>query len=216
MQAERQKILRMLQQGQIDADEAMQLLNAIDTGEATDAADPFTVEADDVDTSANVLTGDVISPNQAHPDMDKFRRFWQIPFFIALACLIASALGLRALYQTADGRIGFWFVCVWSLFMLTVLLTTLAFLSRRSPWLHVRVQERNGRRIAISLPLPLRLASWGITMARGFADEESQDKLDMAASFLDVANENMHHPDNEPVMINIDGESGDQVQVYIG
>lgn len=218
MRAERKTILQMLQQGQINTDEAMQLLRALDTGEvAAETAVNADPTCDDTTASANpVLACDVISPTGMPPDMDRLRRFWQIPFFAALAFFLATALGLRAMYQASDGAIGFWFVCVWSLFLCTFLLTALAFMSRRAPWLHVRVQERGGRRIAISLPLPLRLATWGVTTAQGFADEEAQGKLDMAASFLTAARLNWQQPDSEPVMIDVHDDDGDQVQVYIG
>jgi hypothetical protein len=80
----------------------------------------------------------------------------------------------------------------------------------------VRVQEKQGRRIAISLPLPLQLASWGVGIARRHADESERYKLEMAASFLAEARQNWQNTAADPLVINVDDEDGDKIQVYIG
>lgn len=206
MNDERQQILQMLQEGKITTEQAMELLEAIDTDTAPLPA--FTA------SPAEPMVGEIVS--EATPNMDRYRSWWQIPFFISLAVMVLFGFWLRALYQSADGALTFGFICVWSLFMLTVGLTTLAFLSRRAAWVHVRVQEKKGRRVAISLPLPLGIASWGINLARGFVDDATQIKLDMASEFVKSAKESMQEPGHEPLTIHVDDEDGDRVQVYIG
>lgn len=100
--------------------------------------------------------------------------------------------------------------------MFAFLATLLAFFSRRAAWLHVRVKEKEGRRIAISLPLPLGLAGWGIRAARGFVDEKTRGQLNMAEAFLAAARDELKQPGSGPMTIHVDDDDGDQVQVYIG
>ena len=196
----RQQVLQMVQNGKLTAEQAQELLQALEPA----AAEPETV-----------LTGEVIPPDDT-PDMDRLRRFWQYPFFIALAVFVLIGLGLRSLYQSSAGAITFWFVCLLSLFILTFLLTMIAFMSRRSPWLHVRVKEKGGRKIAISLPLPLRLTQWGIQIARGFVPAKEQVNLEIAAEFLQSAQDDLKSAGANPLMIDVDDDDGDQVQVFIG
>ncbi len=200
----RNQILQMVQDGVVTAEQAQELLQALQSPSDTPQDEP-----------SPVLTGDVIQPEPA-PDMDRFRRFWQYPFFIALFALLLTGLGLRALYQSSEGAITLWFVCVLSVFILLFALTSLAFMSRRSAWLHVRMKEKKGRKIAISLPLPMGLARWVMNIARGFVPNKEQANLDVASEFLQAAQDDLRSPGAEPLMINVDDEDGDQVQVFIG
>jgi hypothetical protein len=197
----RQQVLQMLQDGKLTAEEAQELLQALE---------PAAAEA-----PQEAIEGEIVEPVEP-PDMDRFRRFWQYPFFISLAVLIGVGLGLRSMYQASEGAITFWFVCVLILFILTFILTALAFMSRSAPWVHVRVKEKSGRKIAISLPLPMGLAQWGINIARNFVPDAERGNLDMAAEFIRSARHDLKGPDTEPFMINVDDEDGDQVQVFIG
>lgn len=209
MSEARRQVLTMLQEGKITADQAANLLQALGDDEAAPLPAVFS------EPESPPLEGDVMR-SAPPPDMDRYRRFWQIPFFITLTVMLLLGMWLRSLYQSSAGAITFGFVCVWSLFMFTFLLVALSFMSRSATWLHVRVREKNGRRVAISLPLPLRLATWGLSFARRFVPESEQDKLDMAAEFVNAARDNLKQAAAEPIMINVDDEDGDQVLVYIG
>ncbi len=206
MSEAKKQILQMLQDGKVTADQAMELLQAV-----TPTGESETFDSEEPEP----LTGDIIQPS-APPDMGRFRQFWQIPFFIALGALIVSGLGLRSLYRSSEGNISFWFICVWSIFVFTFILAMLAFMSRNAAWVHVRVKERGGRRISISLPLPLSLASWVLKIIRGFVGDEEREKLDLAASLITAARENLKMPGSDPLMVNVNDDDGEQVQVYIG
>lgn len=204
MSETQRQILQMVEDGTLTAEEAMDLMQAVASSD--ESAVPKAEEA-------RRVAGEVITPSKA-PDMERFRRFWQIPFFISLALLLGSGLWLRGLYRSSEGSITLGFVCIWSVFIFAFVLTSLAFISRQSAWMHVRVKEKGGRRIAISLPIPLRIANWAIGFARGFVKEES--KLDLAAGFLAAAQDNFKTAAADPLMINVDDDDGDQVQIYIG
>lgn len=202
MSEARNQVLQMLQDGKLTAEQAQELLQALEPESTTD-------------DTREAIQGEIVEPVEP-PDMDRFRRFWQYPFFISLAVLIAVGFGLRSMYQASEGAMTFWFFCVLSLFILTFILTALAFISRSAPWLHIRIKGKEGNKIAISLPLPMGLAQWGIGIARNFVPEPEQANLDMAATFIRTARHNLNGPDVEPLMINVDDEDGDQVQVFIG
>lgn len=204
MSETRRQVLQLLQDGKITADQALELLAAMESPEQPG------------ETAEEVLTGDIIQP-EPPPDMSRFRRFWQIPFVVSLGVLLIVGLILRSMYQSSNGALSLGFICVWSIFILAFGLTVLAFMSRRSAWLHVRVQERNSHRIAISLPLPLGLAEWGVKLAQNFVHEpDEQNKLSMAGEFIAEARKNMSQPGADPFMVHVDDDDGDKVQVFIG
>lgn len=201
---ERRQILQMLQDGTLTTDQAIELLNVLEEDEGEETAV----------TATAPLEGDILS--DPAPDMDRYRHFWKIPFLVCLAVLLFFGFWLRGIYQSNEGTLTFGFMCIWSFFMLAFLAALLAFFSRTAAWLHVRVKEKEGRRIAISFPLPLGLVGWGIKIAHGFVDEKSRLHLEMADSFLTAAKEEMKQPGARPMTINVNDDDGDQVQVYIG
>jgi hypothetical protein len=221
MDDERRQVLQLLRDGKISTEQAMELLAALapddTTAESSPPPEPPPAYTDPsyYKESDTAVTGDILYPNSP-PNMDSYRRFWQIPFFISLAFVTLFGLWLRAIYQSSAGAMTFGFICVWSFFMLSLLAALLAFLSKRAAWLHVRVQEKEGHRIAISLPLPLQPAKWGLRFASNFVDEATRTNLAMAAEFIDAAQESLRDENAEPMTIHVDDDDGDKVQVFIG
>jgi hypothetical protein len=206
------RILEMLEKGTITADEAAKLLEAIAHDEgATDTAD---ATADAGDHEPIAVEPDQITLGSFEPDAKRWNRFRQIPFAVAITVLVISAWGLYALYRQADARITFGWLAVLVLFLFSILATVVTFWMLRAPWMHVRIEERDGKRIAISLPLPLTLANWGLQIARRYVDEQTAEYLDTSTEFLKVMRQG-HGKEAKPVMVDID-EDGQRVQVYIG
>ncbi len=216
-----EQVLRQLSAGELTAEEANALLAdaPVPVSTATETASPLP-PADPAETPTDALpveeapaspAGDILMP----PDLDRFRRMWQIPFAIALGFVVLSALCMSA----AQGVPGFFgavgFLCAWSAFMIAAVAVAIAFWSRTARWVHVRIQEQAGKRIAVSLPVPLRLVNWLTTIARPFVDEETRGHMDMTAEFIDAMKEEMNRPDAEPLIVDVDDE-GQQVQVYFG
>ena len=197
MSDEKDKVLSMLQNGTIDAEQANELLGAM-------AAE----DEEKVITAVSETSGDI-------PDMDRYRSFWIAPFVILSAVTTLLALWLRALSTNRKSRLPFGFLIVLSLFLFSLGLTILIFMSRKSTWVHVRVQEKDGANIAISMPLPLSLAGWAVDYAREFVQGEALDNLNMAATAIAAAQESFNDPNADPIMINVDDEDA-HVQVFIG
>lgn len=90
----------------------------------------------------------------------------------------------------------------------------LAWASRTAPWLHVRVHQRPGetpQKIAISFPLPIRLAGWGLrTFGHYIPNMEGVD-LEGVMKAIDESAK-----DGTPFFVDVDDEDGERVQVFIG
>jgi hypothetical protein len=199
------QILNMLEQGAITAEEAARLLEAIGTEEPmvedAPAPEPMAMEPDEIVPGAPIA------------DPDRWRWLQRIPLAVSLIVLIASAWGLYALYRRADARITAGWVVVLTVFLFALLATLVSAWMLTAPWLHVRISERDGRRIAISLPVPLTLAAWGIRIARRYVDDQTAAYLDTSAEFLSTMRRD--HRETEPITVNVD-EGDHRVQVYIG
>ncbi|MEM7330983.1 MAG: hypothetical protein AAF490_02750 [Chloroflexota bacterium] len=197
-------VLQMLQDGKISAEDAEKLLTALDVSEQPPHDDEQS------------LTGDVIPTNPDPPNFDWFRTFWRVPFFVSAAFSLLFGLWLRSVYQSSGGAVTFGFICLWSFFMLSLVATAVSFLSRQSPWLHLRVKPNNGPRLRLSFPLPVRIASVGISFAQGFVPNSEKANLEVVAGFLQGARESLTNGEVDPIFIDVDDDDGDQVQVFIG
>jgi len=211
-----ERMLKMLEDGLITAGEADNLLRALDTGWSANALTrdvPVPGEGTKAGFYESGAYSETAGTRDAPPEMDRFRRLWPMPFFIATGSLLLSGLGLLLMYQAAGEVALIGFLCLWSIFVIAFLAVVLVLLARRAPWLHVRVQEKDGRRIAISLPLPLHLANWGLNLAKYIMPKEQSVYLKTAAVFVDEMKRN---PDQEPIIIDVDDDDGDKVQLYFG
>jgi hypothetical protein len=238
-ESERTKILEMIAEGTISAEDGVKLLDALDwksevstlpEAEASSEIAPKT-EADFSeeipDDFGPVDTGqepeEVLEPDDVyHPDpipsspdpedIKKWKRWWVIPMWIGVGITV---IGGALMYSAfAASGVGFWFACAWFPFLLGVLVMALAWSSRTAPWLHVRVHQRPGQtpqRIAISFPLPIRIAGWGLrTFGHYIPNMESVD-LDGVLNAIDESAK-----DGTPFFVDVDDEDGERVQVFIG
>ena len=191
MSEEQRQVLQMLQNGVITPEEAAQLLDALNTPAPTRVTEPVF--------------------RDPPPDMKRLRRHWEVPFFAGLVLLGVAGLCVSSVSNTLL------LICGWSLFALAGSITVIGWLSQWSPWVHVRIHERDGSRIAISLPLPLSLIDELVGLARPlvrrFTDAETAENLDTAAALLTAFK---GAPLDEPITVEVDEEDGDHVRVYIG
>ena len=200
------QILKMLEEGRITAEEADKLLTAIGPEQQVGV-----VAGEAVVTGA--VRDEAAAAPAEPPDYSRYRGLWRIPFIIAAGSLLLSGLGLAFMYQADERVAALGFLCIWSIFVLAFVASILLLLARRAPWLHLRVQEQGGRRLAISLPLPLGLAHWILGLARNFVPREQAMHLETADAFVTAMQED---PNREPIIIDVDDDDGDKVEIYIG
>ncbi|MBN1666156.1 MAG: hypothetical protein JW862_03685 [Anaerolineales bacterium] len=223
-EAERAKILEMIAAGTISAEEGLHLINALD-----EAPDEFALESDaegDVyelpdplgeQVGAEATWEHVPAKDRPQPppleEIQRWKRWWVIPFWIGVSITVIGAALMFWAYS-AQG-FSFWFACTWFPFMLGVAAMALAWASRKSAWLHVRVQQKPGespQRIAISFPLPLRLSAWVFRTFGHHIPHMDASSLDEVLLALGAAAK-----DGTPFYVDVDeGEDGEKVQVFIG
>lgn len=194
MSEERAKILQMLADGKISAEQAAQLLSALNAEndsplDATPAAD-------------------ATPPGP----MPYFGSLWLIPMYAGLALFVCGALAAFPLYAASGG----WAlaVCGWPIFLIGLLTMIAAWLSRQSRWIHIRITRIDGarRNLRFSFPIPLRLSAWALSIGSCFIPRLRRSGVDEMIAAL---NEGLSG--DQPLYVDVqEGEEGERVQVYIG
>jgi hypothetical protein len=97
-----------------------------------------------------------------------------------------------------------------------ILVILIGWASRTARWLHVRVntgQDEWPRRVAISLPLPLRTSAW---LMRTFGHYiPGLDDLPIPLHEAILALQDSLTPD-DPLYVKVDDSDGERVEVFIG
>jgi hypothetical protein len=193
-ESERMKILKQIEDGQIDAAEGLKRLEAVGRAEAAPA-------------------GGGKTPRAIPPDLGaaKWQRWWLIPASLGLVITLLGGALMYWGWQSAG--FGFWFVCAWFPFLLGVLVLALSFPGPAGRWIHVRVktgQDEWPRQISISLPLAP--AAWALRTFGQFIPQLKQTGVD---EIIQALGEGV--TPQAPLVIDVaEGEGGEQVQVYIG
>lgn len=191
-QEERLKILDMLRDGLIKPDEAERLLAVLGDEPLTDSDDDKLI----------VLPRDP----QDLPDREKL---WILPFGAGLGIvgvfgLIMSWMGVMLAY-----------ICFSPFILLGAGLAAIGFWSRSSHWIHVRIREKQGDHIKISLPFPVMFTGWIISVMEPYIKIRGGD-VDLSGLNLGELVRQMGDtlsPEN-PLLVAID-DNDDSVLVYI-
>jgi hypothetical protein len=205
---ERRKILQMVQDGRISAEQAASLMRALDAD-----ADAAEAEVEVVETGA----GSGYEKNEA-PEFEEVksraRRFAMIPLWIGVFIAVLSAWGIYSVQQSAGVNV--WFFCLMVPLLLGVLLIALSAGGEGSKWLYVNVDRRNAqdwpRNITLGFPLPLGLTAWFLRNFGQYIHGMEKTNVDEIIQILDATGKS-----GAPLIINAnDNEDGEHVQVYIG
>ncbi len=187
-------ILRKVKTGDISAEEADRLLS----------------EADDREAPAFLPQGEPVpqvAPEEPLAGLGWWKNAWLIPVWVGIAVLIFSAWLLT--WGFTNERM-FWFYCSWLPLALGMLVMILGVWSRQARWAHIRIRDEGGPKVTISVPLPIRLASWGLRTF-GSRIKNLEDKhLETLPEILDALGDT-----RDPVTVEVDGDGGDHVRVYI-
>jgi hypothetical protein len=192
------KILQMIQDGTISAEEGAKLLDALG-GQESEPADQPAGEASRAE--GVTATAPVGPPSWA-------RWAWVYPSAAGLGLLAIAGVFTGLVMR--DGRQLGWLACTLPPMILGALVMALAWWSRSARWLHVRVRDGE-RHINISLPLPLRLAAWGMRMARPWVPQLQDTAVDeLILSLAEV--------DSREGILAVEVNEGadEQVRVYLG
>jgi hypothetical protein len=202
---ERRKILQLVADGKINADEAANLMHTLE-----ESAE----EEIEVLGAASGMGGERSDSTDFDNVRKRAMRWAMIPLWGGVLFTILSAWGMYAIQQNAGYN--FWFVCLGMPLFLGVLLIALAAGGMGSRWLYVNVDRTQAqdwpKNITIAFPLPLGLVSWFL---KTFGSRiEGLKKTTVDEVVMAIA---MTKTMNEPLIINVDdSDDGERVQVFIG
>jgi hypothetical protein len=218
---ERQQVLRMIADGKITPEEGSRLLAALSGGMPPELTTPSaapepaqeTPQAEQAEPQQQAYTPEqeVISPPppiDAHiPDT---RHWWQVPFWIGAALLIAGAFTLAG--ALSSGAICIVLLCGLPLLMIGILAVIVAWFARNGPWVHIRVKHNRPGERDINLSVPLDLGVMTVRVAEPFVPQMKNTGVDdVIVSMKDNVQK------DKPLIIDVnDDEDGEHVQVIVG
>ncbi|MEA3328090.1 MAG: hypothetical protein U9R53_12445 [Chloroflexota bacterium] len=207
------EIFNMVEQGQISAEEALRLINAMNDGSG---------ELDEkIDISHNEGSialpeeGNEVSYPQIPEDelkrMNRLKRLWFVPFGIGLLIMTLGALWLYSAFTANGFGVGFWLA--WIPFIMGIFIVAVSFQTSRSVWLHVRIKQKPGerpQRIAISMPIPVSLTRWFLNAfgkrIPGLRDQPIENYSDILDNLSPEA----------PFYVHVNEDDDEEVEVFIG
>ncbi len=191
------KVLQMIQDGSISAEEGARLLDAL--GQESRPTDQPT---DETSPDEGVAAAAPVGP----PSWARWA--WVYPLAAGLGLLAIAGIFTGMVMR--DGRQLGWLVCTLPPMILGALVMALAWWSRSARWLHVRVRDGE-KHINISLPLPLRLTAWGVRLARPWVPQLQDTAVDEL--ILSLA-----ETDSQEGILAVEVNEGpdEQVRVYVG
>jgi hypothetical protein len=202
---ERKKILQMVADGKISAEEAATLMRALD-----DSAEEE-IQVIEAGPSFGSAKTDA-------PEFDQVRRranrFSSAFLSIGIIFTVLSAWAMFGIQK--NNGLNFWFFCMTMPLFLGILLTALGAGSRTSRWIYVNVdrshQTEFPRHLTIAFPLPLGLVAWFLKNFGGSISGLKKTNVDEIIQAIAMA-KNI----SEPLIVNVDdGDDGEKVQVFIG
>jgi len=207
---ERKKILQMVEEGKISAEDAAKLMHALDddTDSETDEAEVEVIES----------TPGSSYERAAAPEFDaikaRARRFSLIPLWTGVFVTVFSAWIIYAIQQNAG--VNFWFYCMTLPLMFGVLLIALGAGGCSSRWIYVDVDRRDAKpgdgpkHITLGFPIPFGFVAWLFETFGHNINGMSKGKVEGIIQMMHATRES-----GEPLMINVDDDDA-HVQVYIG
>jgi hypothetical protein len=202
---ERRKILQMVADGKISAEEAATLMRTLDES-AEEEIEVFEAESGSWSEKPDA------------PEFEDVRRramrFAAIPLWVGVIFTILSAWGMFSIQQNAG--LNFWFFCLTLPLLFGILLLTLGAGSRTSRWLYLNVdrsyQNEWPRNITLALPIPLGLVSWFLKNFGTHIEGLKRTTVDEVVMAISMAKSI-----TEPLIIKVDdGDRGERVQIFIG
>jgi len=202
---EQRRILKMVEDGKISAEEAMTLIRALEQDSSEAGMEVY-----------EATPGAEFEPIDA-PEFEEVkeraRRFAMIPLWIGVGGTVLFA-GLMYWAMQSSG-FGFWFYCLTFPFLLGVFLIAISAGGMSSRWLFVDVHQKPGEkpgRITLGFPVPLGLASWFMRNFGHHIQGMDREKADSIAEMIQATASS-----KSPLIVNAqDNEDGERVMVYIG
>ena len=200
----RLEILRKVADGTLTIEEGADLIGILERGKTAQQSESFTSEPELIDQKHEVVSSRVSG---------WWKSLWSLILIGGAILTGFSAFWAYQGYQKAGLGWGFWLA--WIPFILGVLIMLFGWMMLESPWLHVKILSRDSgktQKIALVIPLPLKLASWVFSKFGDHMPVEVQNK-GVGELLIEIENSLQR---GEPFQIEVDDkEDGDQVYISI-
>jgi len=201
---ERRKILQMVADGKISAEEAATLMRSLEESAEEE------IEVIEAESGSGGAGSDAQEFDQVRR---RAMRFAMIPLWVGVILTVLSAWWMYSVQQNAG--LNFWFFCLSMPFLLGILLIALGAGSGSSRWLYVNVDRSHQadwpKNITIALPLPLGLVGWFLKNFGSHIEGLKKTTIDEVLMAVSLAKSV-----TEPLIIHVDDDGGERVQVFIG
>ncbi len=211
----------MIADGKITPEEGSRLLAALSGGTPPELTAPAAsteqpqdaprAEQAGTQQSAYTPEQEVVSPpppiDTKIPDT---RHWWQVPFWIGAALLVAGAFTLAG--ALSSGAICLVLLCGLPMLLVGILAVVVAWFARNGPWVHIRVKNDRPGKHDISMSVPLDLGVVAVRVAEPFVPQMRNTGVDdLIVSMKDNVK------NDQPLIIDVnDDEDGEHVQVIVG
>lgn len=220
--SQRMDILKQIESGDIDVNEAIQrlqgedkprkgldILDQLERGQIDFQEALHRLEREKEAGEASYGSSEVPFSDAEGPKPPQTWRSWWL-------VLLASGLGVTGLGGWLGTVGGWWWLCGGPLLFMGIVLLVIAVASNNLPWLHIRVdtgQETWPRHINLSFPIPLRFASWAIVKWGPKIKKLEKTAIDE----LILALEGNLSKDS-PIFIDVqeDASTGERVRIFLG
>jgi hypothetical protein len=206
---ERRKILQMVEEGKVTAQEAVDLMRALEMEEqeaAVEVIDPG-------------IASDFAEAEGSAPEFEQIkaraRHFMLIPLWVGILVTVLSAWGIYEIQN--DLGTNYWWICLLLPLFLGILFIVIGAGGRSSRWLYVNVdRQRAGdwpKNITLAFPLPLGLTAWFLRNFGHHIEGLRHTNVDDIIQILEATKKS-----EAPLIVNVDDDHGrgERVQVYIG
>jgi len=210
---ERRKILQMVEEGKISAEEAASLMLAMTDEDENGEGGSVEAEVEVFESAADSGYERAEAP-EFEEIKARARRFALIPLWVGIFITVLSAWAIYAIQQSAGTN--FWFYCMIFPLMLGVLLLALGGGGRASRWIYVDVDRRDARpgdgprHITLGFPIPLGFVAWFFDNFGHNIKGMDRNKVEGIIQMMQATKDS-----DEPLMVNVDDDDA-HVQVYIG
>jgi hypothetical protein len=143
---------------------------------------------------------------------ERWRNWWIYPLSAGAGIFVLGAIVMA--WGNYSQHL-FWLYCGIIPLLLGFGVMFLAYWSRKSRWLHVRIRSEKGDRhdrIAISMPLPTHLTGWFITTFGHLIPglREQSEVIDAMPEIMAALDQT-----EDPLIVEVNDPNGDEVKVYI-